>query len=303
MIDGTEAAGDTAGADDLGEINYDGDLGVADAGGDAGEGDGEEANDDGQDGQDEADQGEGDDAGDLDGDDEGEGEDEGEDEPEPDPKPKKESGSARWRRRALEAEARIAATAEPVQLKPEQLHAAVEAEIGARPTEADFPGDYLAFERASTAWEAAKLSVQPALRRQAQSEHVKELAAAELKIEDFRDRSKEAAKAIPDYQATVKAAKAPMAPHVMREIIDSEKGPLLAYHLAKNPDQAAKLNSMTPVQLAREIGRLEGQVRLPTAKKATSAPAPLSTPRGSAKATSDPSRMSMADYAKWRASQ
>jgi hypothetical protein len=56
----------------------------------------------------------------------------------------------------------------------------------------------------------------------------------------------------------------------------------LQYHLAKNPDKARELNQMNGRELAREVGRLEARVHLPTPKKATEAAAPPSQVKGKA---------------------
>jgi hypothetical protein len=66
------------------------------------------------------------------------------------------------------------------------------------------------------------------------------------------------------------------------EIVSSDKSPLLAYHLAKNPDKLRELNHMSAREMAREIGRLEGTLKMPEGKKQTTAPPPPSNLRGGA---------------------
>jgi hypothetical protein len=66
------------------------------------------------------------------------------------------------------------------------------------------------------------------------------------------------------------------------EIMSSPNSAVIAYHLAQNPDKLNALNSMSGRELAREMGRLEATVKLPEAKKATTAPAPFSRPKGGA---------------------
>ena len=92
---------------------------------------------------------------------------------------------------------------------------------------------------------------------------------------------------LPDYAEVVGQSDVPAAPHVLESILDSDVGPQLAYHLAKHPDVAERLNAMTPVQAAREIGRLEAAVTgpvaaqpTPPAKRTTTAPAPINPVRG-----------------------
>lgn len=115
-------------------------------------------------------------------------------------------------------------------------------------------------------------------------------------VEDFLERVESVKKSIPDYDQAVTAFAnqgGKFEPHVIEEIRDSEKGPQLAYHLAKNPGLAAELNAMSARDAAREIGRLEAKVSLPQPKRQTQAPAPLTALNGGA----SPAR-SVADLAK-----
>jgi hypothetical protein len=66
------------------------------------------------------------------------------------------------------------------------------------------------------------------------------------------------------------------------EIKSSDKSALLAYHLASHPDKLAELNHMSDGARAREIGRLEASLKMPSGKKQTTAPPPPSTLRGGA---------------------
>lgn len=69
----------------------------------------------------------------------------------------------------------------------------------------------------------------------------------------------------------------PISPFAAQVIMASEIGPELAYHLGKNPDEAARIFKLEPLQQAREIGRIEASLAAnPTpVKKASSAPDPI----------------------------
>jgi hypothetical protein len=147
------------------------------------------------------------------------------------------------------------------------------------PQEADFNGDFFAFERARTAYEVRKV-----IREENRSNQVRSID--QQRGELLRDRSEahqervEAAKEfIKDYDQAVASAP-PINREVGEEILSSEKSELIAYHLAKHPEKISALNAMTGRELAREIGRLEGIVRAPSAKHQTSAPPPPSTVKG-----------------------
>jgi hypothetical protein len=64
----------------------------------------------------------------------------------------------------------------------------------------------------------------------------------------------------------------------------SEAGPDVAYHLAKNPDEARRIAALTPTAQIRELGRLEERLtaapKAAPAKTATDAPRPTPVLRG-----------------------
>lgn len=61
-----------------------------------------------------------------------------------------------------------------------------------------------------------------------------------------------------DYDSVMEDAQdIPIAPVVAEAIQSSDLGGDIAYYLGKNPDEALRLNSMSPVAASREIGRIE----------------------------------------------
>jgi hypothetical protein len=170
------------------------------------------------------------------------------------------------------------------------------------PREGDFNGDYLAYERALNAWNVEQAAVR-AVRQVADAERNARSAShhAELRrerviahierVEDLKDR-------VSDFDDTMKtAAGINLRDEVAAEILGSEKSALIQYHLAKNPDKARDLNGLTGRELARAVGRLEGAVRLPAAKRATDATPPVHPLTGAASPGFDPFRSDMDQYA------
>lgn len=151
------------------------------------------------------------------------------------------------------------------------------------PNEADFNGDVFAYTAARAAFEARQ-AVREEFREQRQQEQSKEQAKRQVEAsEEFFDRAEEIKTRIPDFDKTIEKFYGDggrLSPTVQEEIRESEKGPALVYHLAKNPHIAAELNSLSPRDVAREIGRLEARLASPAPKKQTAAPAPLNTPKG-----------------------
>lgn len=103
-----------------------------------------------------------------------------------------------------------------------------------------------------------------------------EKSEADKRSATYLERAAAAAKSIPDYEATVSTSDVPIAQHVTEELLDSEFGPQIAYHLAKNPELADELNAMSPKAAARKIGRLEAQFA--DAAAAPADPDPSETP-------------------------
>lgn len=218
-------------------------------------------------------------------------------------KPKKRSGITRMQDRIARLEAELAATRSAPTGDSGDRKAAIEKEIGAAPKEADFD-DYLAYERAQRQYDVRQaLAEQRIADREAQASTRTAQAKREA-MEAFNDRLDDVREAIPDADKVLKAAAdREVKPHVSELVVDSEKGALLAYYLAKNPAELAKLNGMSAIQAAKAVGVLETRLTLAKPNRTTSAPAPAKPVTGAAAPSFDPSKASMDDYAAWRAKQ
>jgi hypothetical protein len=144
-------------------------------------------------------------------------------------------------------------------------------------------------------------------------------------VASYQSREAEVKGRIADYDATMRAADVPLTDIVGKAIFESERGPEIAYHLAKNPAQLEAMNKMNEKQVDREIGRLEARLDTASAAAATpsapaspspqaapaapaartsSAPPPAKTaPAAAGNAPVDLSKLSMADYVKAREQQ
>lgn len=124
--------------------------------------------------------------------------------------------------------------------------------------------------------------------------------------ETYNQRATETAARIPDFVEVVSKSNVPMSPALHEALMDSDRGPELVYHLAKNPAEAERLNSMSVRQMDREIGRLETTLGTkpaappPPAARTTGAPPPIKpgTP-ASAPANTDPNKMDQAAFEAW----
>jgi len=177
-------------------------------------------------------------------------------------------------------------------------------EAKAQPAEADAEPkpeafeDYGAYVRALAKFEAKAL-----VKAEFEQQKTQQTQAAQATT--WQQRAEAVKAELPDFDQVMASSTAPMS-HAMAEAIKgSDIGPKVAYHLAQNPEVAAKLSRLEPMAAAREIGRLEASLSVkaeapPAPKRITSAPTPP-TPVGSGRSTvGDPGKMSQADYMEWR---
>lgn len=132
----------------------------------------------------------------------------------------------------------------------------------------------------------------------------------ETRAQTFAERQAQARALMADYDEVVGGSDTPITQHVGETIMESDLGPQLAYHFAKNPDVLMRLNSMSPVQAAREIGKLEATLSTKPAapaaptKKVSNTPAPAGTMGTQGRATTPAlQNLSMEEYMKQRKTQ
>lgn len=233
--------------------------------------------------------------------------DESGDEEDDSPKPKKVSGSARLKARlaAAEAELNRLRTFVPTRVDGDHIAKAVEAEIGPPPKEDDFP-DFLAFERALTAYEVDKRQAERTMRKEAAMAGAREEQQAAALREAHEERVAAARKALPDYDEVVRKTDfSVLPPNVAKMCVESRKSAAIAYYLASNPRAMQELSGMSEVAAARRIGSLEASVRLPKPETSTRAPAPVAKlPGGGAPPAMEAHKArSMEEYAAIRLKQ
>lgn len=150
--------------------------------------------------------------------------------------------------------------------------------------------DTRAYAKAVAQW-AAKQAVAETQRQQAST------SAETARQAVWLAREAEAKATIADYDAVVPTSTVPVKPHVVDALMDSEAGPALVYHLAKNPAVAERLNGMSPLRAAIELGRLETTLTAPAVKAPSNAPAPISPLNAQPSGRNvDLSKVSMDDY-------
>lgn len=160
--------------------------------------------------------------------------------------------------------------AQQQQAEPEQLQ-----EPEQKPT-ADQFDDYDQYIEALTDWKVRK----QAETWQEQQQREREQQTQAQRQAEFQKRAAEFAKEAPDFWDVAGNPNVPITQSVVDAAMDSDIGPKVLYHLGQNPDEAARVSQMNPTAAAREIGRLEAQLRLPTKPKTSNAAEPPPTVSG-----------------------
>jgi len=173
------------------------------------------------------------------------------------------------------------------------------------PREQDFRNDYFAYERALQDYLVRKAIRDEHRRLAAQQDQERAERESRARFSAYNDRLGEVKDRIPDFDAVMRGSKGVVIrDDLLGLVLGDKKGPLIAYHLAKNPDKVETLNRMHPVEAAREIGNLSARIRGPQSKKATSAPPPPSRPSGGASPRSKSyADMSMDEYVRARSAE
>lgn len=162
--------------------------------------------------------------------------------------------------------------------------------------------DYESFLEAKAEWRADQ-AVEKRFKERTEKEATERTQAERGKIEKtFRERSQKAATEVEDFEDVLSASEAPMTPQMAEAIMHSELGPKLAYHLAKNPEEAERIAALPAARQATEIGRLETKIEsAPPPKKPSNAPAPIAPVGGKdIKADAEPDPKDQKAWIDWR---
>jgi len=220
-------------------------------------------------------------------------------------KPKKPTGSQRLKRRLAAIESEFsAAQAELETLRQRQTQAnnpQARPGVDREPTEADYPNDYFAFQRALQKWDVQQVINERDTREKQQRQATLRNEQIQEYVANLEDDAEVARERIPDFDKVVRGASdVKVSQELQYELLASNKPALLQYHLAQHPETVRELNGMSGRELVREIARLESRLHLPKPKTATQATPPLSQPKGGAAAPFDPNTTNdMEAFSSW----
>ncbi len=190
--------------------------------------------------------------------------------------------------------------------RAESANATPAPEAAKKPAIEDFKtaDEYL---EALSDWKASEKVNEALSKRDREAAERAQQTAQQTREQSWSARMDAARKSMPDLDEVIGNADVPISGAMREAMLDSDKGPELAYHLAKNPNEAARIAGLSPTQAALALGRLEASLSAapaPTPKPVSKAPAPLGALNTAASsATKDPSNMSMDEYKAFRKSQ
>lgn len=118
----------------------------------------------------------------------------------------------------------------------------------------------------------------------------------------FTESVNEARKKHADYDEVITNPDLYISKDVVDILQESDNGGEVAYYLAKNTAEADRISQLSPIAIAREVGKIESRLAEPPKKKISGAPDPLNpvSSGGSETPTKNPDDMSMDEYEKWR---
>ena len=119
---------------------------------------------------------------------------------------------------------------------------------------------------------------------------------------DFSGKESDFASSVDDYHTVTRNNDLKITNEMVGTVMGSPQGPELLYYLGKNPGEAERLSKMPPLDMAREMGRLEAtklvKEKAPSVSKAPK-PAPKLVTTSSTVST-DPAKMTDSQFRKWR---
>lgn len=141
------------------------------------------------------------------------------------------------------------------------------------PREEDFPGDYAAYLQATL---DHKLDQRLSAAERQRQEKAQQWQQAERQ-QAFATKVQKGIEKYPDFETVALSDEVPVTDAMAQAMFDSDHFTEIAYHLGKNPKEAARIAALSPWAAAREIGKIEDRISQSQGKGATAAPAPPRT--------------------------
>ncbi len=173
-----------------------------------------------------------------------------------------------------------------------------------RPHRGDYPDPdawdaaILQYAEDKSAWAATEAV------RQAEEARVEQAKRDEIEsgirktFESYQERVDKAKEKYSDFDTVAMRDDVVVSTGVAEAIRHSERGPDIQYYLGKNPDEAKRINQLSPPLQLVELGLIVAKLDAPVIKPLSAAPKPIRPIRsGDEPAVKDPEEMSMEEYA------
>lgn len=165
--------------------------------------------------------------------------------------------------------------------------------------------DYSDYMRAMARYEAA-VTIQNTVRQAEQQRTAKTQQERQLAlVANMQRQVALASEKYDDFDEVVRNPDLSINDSMVELIAESDVGGELAYYLGKNPEEAAKVAALSPLQAAKAIARIEDKINqtIAAAKESSKAPPPIDPVKSRATAEKDPSQMTDAEFDAWRKKQ
>lgn len=131
--------------------------------------------------------------------------------------------------------------------------------------------------KAVRAYDRAQVERVLAQKLEERDKQASQKTAEQKRQETFQTRSESFKKDHPDFDEVVSDPSLPVSRVMAEQILESDLGPQIAYHLATNPEEAARISRLPEGAQIREIGKLEARLELqkPAAGEEADEQAPL----------------------------
>lgn len=158
-------------------------------------------------------------------------------------------------------------------------------EQAAKPPEAEAPQGAPKVEDFQNYEDFVAAKARYEVRQELEAERQKERATTEQRQRESREqafyaKAQEFAADHEDFNDIAFSNHFPVTDEMAQVMHESEIGPQMLYHLAKNPSEAVRIAQMSPLNAARELGRLEMRLA-PQPKRNSNAPPPIDPVNGS----------------------
>jgi signal recognition particle GTPase len=195
---------------------------------------------------------------------------------------------AKERRKREELKRRLEVT-EELALRSRPKEEPAKPAVDGEPKRDDFES-YEAYIEARADWRADRRWEEKEAKKRDEEAKTRTQAEQQKLEQSFREKARSAAKELEDFEDVMEGSDAPMTQQMAEAILTSDLGPKLAYHLAKNPEEAKRIAALPAARQAAEIGKLEGSLEAESKPKPkpepSKAPEPIE-PVGARSASSE----------------